>query len=172
MPVANGALLYAQTEFVNPYQERSDLWIQRGRRERQITIGQRLTTPDARADGEIVAQQIVPGATRLVRVSRDGKRVTPLTIGSYDDQWTEPRWSHAGDRIVASRWRRGNISQVVVLDTIGRVLHIVSSGHSIESAPSWLPGDAGILYSSDRDGSAQVYAELFGDTPDYNGAVT
>ena len=172
VPVANGSLLYAQTEFVNPYQERSDLWIQHGRRERQITFGQRLTTPDVRADGEIVAQQIVPGATRLVRVSRDGKRVTPLTVGSYDDQWTEPRWSRAGDRIVVSRWRRGNIAQIVVLDTLGRVLHMVSSGHSIESAPSWLPGDAGILYSSDRDGSAQVYAELFGDAPDYSGAVT
>jgi hypothetical protein len=59
-----------------------------------------------------------------------------------------------------------------VLDTLGRIVHAVSSGHSIEATPSWLPNDAGILYSSDRDGSAQVYAELFGDAPDYSAAVT
>jgi hypothetical protein len=172
VPLANGALLYAQTDYVNPYQVRSDLWIQRRGHERQITFGQRLTSPDARADGQIVAEQIVPGATRLVRVSPDGRRITPLTLGTYDEQWTEPRWSHAGDRIVASRWLRGNVSQIVVLDTLGRIVHTVSSGHSIEATPSWLPNDAGILYSSDRTGSAQVYAELFGDAPAYAGAVT
>ena len=172
VPVDGGALLYAQDEYVNPYQIRSDLWIQRGGRERRITFGERLSSPDARRDGHIVAAQIVPGATRLVRVSPDGTRITPLTFGSYDEQWTEPRWSHAGDRVVASRWLHGNISQIVVVDTLGRIVHTVSSGHSIEATPSWLPNDAGILYSSDRDGSAQVYVELFGDAPDYAGAVT
>jgi hypothetical protein len=170
--LATGALLYAQTDYVNPYQVRSDLWIQRRGREHQITFGQRLTSPDARADGQIVAEQIIPGATRLVRVSPDGRRITPFTFGSYDEQWTEPRWSHAGDRVVASRWLHGNISQIVILDTLGRIVHTVSSGHSIEATPSWLPGDAGILYSSDRTGSAQVYAELFGDAPGYARAVT
>ena len=170
--LGDGALLYAQTDYVNPYQVRSDLWVQRRGHERQITFGQRLTSPDARADGQIVAAQIVPGATRLVRVSPDGKRITPLTFGSYDEQWTEPRWSHSGDRIVASRWLHGNISQIVILDTLGRIVHTVSSGHSIEATPSWLPNDAGILYSSDRDGSAQVYAELFRAPGDYGDAYT
>ena len=78
-----------------------------------------------------------------MRVSRDGKRVTPLTTGSYDEQWTEPRWSHAGDYIVASRWVRGNISQIVILDTIGRIVHTVSSGISVEATPSWLRDDRG-----------------------------
>jgi hypothetical protein len=172
VPIAGGALLYAQMDFVNPYQQRSDLWIQRGGKERQITFGQRLTSPDVRSDGDIVAAQIIPGATRLVRVSPDGKRITPLTTGSYDEQWTEPRWSHAGDRIAASRWVRGNISQIVILDTLGRIVHIVSSGTSIEATPSWLPDDAGVLYSADRDGSAQFYAERFDDPLTFAGATT
>jgi len=159
--LADGSLLYSQITSVNPYQARSDLWIQRGRREHQLTFGQRLTSPDARADDEIVAEQIIPGATRLVRVSRDGKRITPITNGSYDEQWTEPRWSNSGKYIAASRWLRGNISQIVVIDTTGRVVHIVSSGHSIEATPSWTPGDEGILYSSDRTGVAQIYIECF-----------
>jgi Tol biopolymer transport system component len=159
--LADGSILYAQLSFVNPYQERSDLWIQRGGRERQLTFGQRLTSPDARSDGEIVAAQILPGATRLVRVSKDGKRIAPITTGSYDEQWTEPRWSPSGKYIAASRWLRGNISQIVVVDTTGRIVRIVSSGHSIEATPSWFPNDEGVLYSSDRTGTTQLYVERF-----------
>ena len=161
VPIGPNAFLYAQLDYVNPYQMRSDLWIQRGGHERQLTFGQRLDSPDARADGEIVAEQIIPGATRLVLVSRDGRRITPITSGSYDEQWTEPRWSHDGRFIAASRWLRGNISQIVVIDTAGRIRHIVSSGTSIEATPSWLSDDSGILYSSDRTGIAQVYLERF-----------
>jgi hypothetical protein len=168
----DGALLFSQIDFVNPYQQRSDLWIQRGGREHQLTFGQRLTSPDVRADGRIVAVQIMTGATRLVLVSTDGKRVTPLTSGSFDEQWAEPRWSHAGDRIVASRWLRGNLSQIVVVDTTGRIVHTASSGTSIEATPSWLADDAGILYSSDRTGIAQIYLERFSDSRTFRDAAT
>ena len=170
--LADGSLLFAQLDFVNPFQDRSDLVVQRGGRERRLTKGARLTTPDVRADGSIVASQIIPGGTRLVRVSRDGKVIVPLTTGSYDEQWTEPRWSSAGDRIVASRWLRGNVSQVVVIDTTGRIIHVVSSGHSIEATPSWLPGDTGIIYASDRTGSAQVYLERFDDPRELSRSAT
>ena len=159
--LADGSLLYSQLGFVNPYQERSDLWIQRGGRERQLTFGQRLTSPDVRSDGEIVAVQIIPGGTRLVRVSADGKSVTPITNGGYDEQWTEPRWSHSGIYIAASRWLRGNISQIVILEARGRIVRIVSSGHSIEATPSWFPTDDAILYSSDRTGVTQTYMAAF-----------
>ncbi|MDB4874581.1 MAG: WD40-like beta Propeller containing protein [Gemmatimonadetes bacterium] len=161
VPVSGGGLLYSQLDFVNPYVARSDLWVQRGGREHQLTFGQRLNSPDARADGEIVAAQIITGATRLVRVSSDGKRITPITTGSYDEQWTEPRWSHDGRFIAASRWVRGNISQIVVIDTVGRIVHTASSGTSIEATPSWLHDDSGILYSSDRTGRTEVYMEQF-----------
>ena len=168
----NGDLLYSQLEFVNPYQERSDLFVQRGRKEERLTFDKRLTHPDVRADGAIVAEQIAPGATYLVRVSPDGKMITRLTGGSLDEWWTEPEWSHSGDRIVASHWLRGNVSQIVVIDTLGRIVHIVSSGRSIESAPSWLPGDAGIMYNSDRDGATQIYVERFADARTFDDAST
>jgi hypothetical protein len=172
LPLANGDLLYSQLEFVNPYQERSDLFVQHGTKQQRLTFDKRLTHPDVRADGAIVAAQITPGATHLVRVSPDGKTITPLTPGSFDEWWTEPRWSHSGDRIVASHWLRGNVSQIVVTDTLGRIVHIVSSGRSIESNPSWLPGDAGIMYSSDRDGATQIYVERFADARTFDEAST
>jgi hypothetical protein len=148
--LADGSLLFSQLEYTNVYTDRSDLWIQRGRHEYRLTYGQRLSRPDARRDGEIIAVQITPGTTRLARVSRDGSKITPITTGSFDEQWTEPQWSHSGDRIVASRWLRGNISQIVVIDTTGRIIHTVSSGTSIEATPTWLPGHAHVRRSDDE----------------------
>jgi hypothetical protein len=163
--VGPNAFIFAQSELVNPYQVRSDLWIQENGHERQLTFGQRLTSPDVRADGLIVAQQIIPGTTRLALVSRDRKVIQPITTGSYDQQWTEPRWSHRGDRIAAVRWLRGNISQIVILDSLGRELAIVASQRAVQATPSWAFDDSGIYFSSDYTGTAQLYfAQLGGRT--------
>ena len=168
----DGGLLFSQLEFTSPYEERSDLYVQRERGgnpltwlhlqsrhvEQRLTTGARLSAPDARArDGAIVAVQTLPAATRLVRVSRDGKTITPLTDGSMDVQWTEPRWSHAGDRIAAVRWARGGLADIVVLDTTGRILTSIARGHSVQSTPSWSEDDGAVVYSSDRTGLPQLY---------------
>jgi hypothetical protein len=155
--LSDGSLLFAQLEFTSPYEVRSDLYVQRGGREHRLTWNERLSLPDARADGEIVAVHTTPGATRLVRVSRDGRRIIPITTGSLDELWNEPRWSHRGDRIAAIRWRRGGTSEVVVIDSVGRVLQVFASGHSVQATPSWAPDDSAVLYSSDRSGSAHIY---------------
>src|SRR5439155_2214803 len=126
-----------------------------------------LSVPDARADGGIVAVQTLPGGTRLVRVSSDGRHMTPITEGGLDVQWTEPRWSHAGDRIAAIRWKRGGISDVVVLDSAGRELRSFASGHAVQATPSWTSDDRAILYSSDRTGLAQVYLTTVADGREY-----
>lgn len=177
--LADGSLLYSQLEYVGPNEVRSDLWVQspghttrflglplwgHGGRERRLTRGARLAVPDVRADGAIVAMQIVPAGTRLVRVSPDGARIAPLTGGGIDEQWTEPRWSHRGDRIAAVRWLRGGTSQIVVLDTAGRLLEVVASGHAVQASPTWLPGDRALAYTSDRTGTADVYVRAVGDS--------
>ena len=161
--LADGSLLYSQLEFTSPYTIRSDLYVQRGRKQRRLTRNARLSLPDARADGAIVAVQTLPGSTRLARVSRDGRTITPMTAGGLDEQWTEPRWSRAGDRIAAIRWRRGGISEVVVLDSAGRQLNVFASGHAIQATPSWAHDDSGIFYSSDRGGMAQIYFTRIAD---------
>ncbi|HEY4305849.1 MAG TPA: hypothetical protein VGM82_15355 [Gemmatimonadaceae bacterium] len=166
VPIGPNRFLYSQNDYVNPYQVRADLWISDRGHERQITFGQRLVSPDARADGQIVAQQIIPGATRLVLVSRDGKNIRPITGGSYDEQWTEPRWSHHGDKIAAVRWLRGNLSQIVILDTLGNEIKVLASQRSIQATPSWSYDDAGVYYSSDYTGEAQVYFSRL-DGPTY-----
>jgi WD40 repeat protein len=159
VPLSGGGLLYSQLDFTDPYQIRSDLYVDRNRRTTRLTRGARLSTADARADGSIVATQAIPGGSRLVRVSRNGRVIAPLTTGGPDLQWSEPRWSPDGKLIAAATWRRGGISAIVVLDTLGRVLQEISPARAVQGAPSWSPDGTMILFSSDRDGSPDLYGE-------------
>jgi len=57
----NGDLLYTQQEYINPYDFRSDLYVDRAKGgTRRLTVGARLADPDARKDGLIVAMQTSP----------------------------------------------------------------------------------------------------------------
>jgi hypothetical protein len=162
----DGALLFSQLELTSQYAERSDLFVQRGRRQVRLTKNARLFSPDTRSDGAIIATQIVDGAARLVRVSSGGETITPITTATFDTLWSEPRWSNAGDRIVAVRWFRGGVSQIVVIDTLGRVLHVATSGRFAAAAPSWFPGDGGIAYTVGDGARNDIYLQYFYDPLD------
>ena len=168
-PLADGSLLVAQLEFDGPYQVRSDLYIEGRHESRRLTRNARLSQPDARQDGEIVAVRIDAGTTYLVRVARDGSRVWPLVTATLDTQWAEPRWSPDGSQIVAVRIPRGARSEIVVLDTLGAVTAVAASeSHSVSGSPSWTPDGAHIVYTSDRSGVRELY---LAEVPARGGAV-
>jgi hypothetical protein len=158
VPVPGGGLLYTQLDFTDPYHVRSDLYVDRGGRTDRLTRGARLSGADARADGSIVAVQAVAGGTRLVRLTPDGRTIVPLTGGGPDSQWMEPRWSPDGRLVAAAMWRRGGVTSIVVLDTVGNRLQEVAPSRSVQGAPSWSPEGSWILFSSDRSGTPDVYA--------------
>jgi hypothetical protein len=146
-----GDMLFAQLEYDGPYRYRSDLFVQKdGERPRRITRSQRLFEPDVNAAGAIVAMQIVEGASRLVLVSREGV-VTPITRADPDTLYGEPRWSNRGDRLVASRWIRGGVAQIVILDARGENARVLASARQVMSAPGWLSDDAGVAFSTGLD---------------------
>ncbi len=153
--------LYTQLEYVDPYTVRSDLFERRGGETLRLTRGERISVPDRRADGRIVAVQTLPGATRLVTLQWDGTGLRPLTVGSPDEQWTEPRWSPDGTHIAAALWLRGGTSEIVVIDTSGRIVQRISPAHAIQAAPSWSPDGTRIYFTSDRTGVTNVYAAPF-----------
>ena len=158
-PLSDGGLLVAQLEFDGPYRVRSDLYVERALGSTQLTHNARLSQPDARRDGEIVAVRTVAGSTHLARVARDGSRIWPLVPATLDTQWAEPRWSPKGDRIVAVRIPRGALSEIVVLDTLGGVEDVLASeSHSVSASPSWTPDGLRVVYASDRTGRRELYA--------------
>src|SRR5205814_762422 len=72
--------------------------------------------------------------------------------------------------IVASRWIRGGIGQIVIIDSLGATLSIVASGRVVLAAPSWLPDDGAILYTVGERYSNEAYLTVVGS--DSRRAVT
>ena len=152
----DGSILFSQPEFLGPYHIRNDLYVERAGAEVRLTNGARLSAPDARGDGEIVAVQDVPATTRLVRVSRDGRTITALTQADLDEQWSDPSWSPDGARIAAVMQSRGR-SEIVILDSAGKRVDSFGATHSVNSGPSWSSDGRRIYFSSERSGSPQIY---------------
>ena len=164
VPVDDGSILFAQLEYGDPYHVRSDLYREIGGHRSRLTHDARLAQPDVRDDGAIVAVRYEPATTSLVRVSRDGRTITPLTGVAADTEWAEPRWSPKGTLIAATRWTRGGYADVVVLDTTGRVIRAFSHDRAFDASPAWSPDGKQVLFSSNRSGVTDLYVALLADS--------
>jgi len=153
---AASRLVFAQLERRDPYVLHSDLYERVNSRDRRLTVGARLSAPDVRADGDIVAVQVVPGGTRLVRVSQDGRRIVTLTEAQHGEQWAEPRWSPDGRMIAAVQWVPPGLRRVVLLDTLGTLLHVVTGGRAVFATPAFAPSGRRLVWTSDRSGRMQI----------------
>ncbi|MDQ3673446.1 MAG: hypothetical protein M3365_03595, partial [Gemmatimonadota bacterium] len=156
VPLPGGGVLFAQPDYLDPYRIRNDLYVERNGEQRRLTRGARLSSPDVRSDGEIVAVQAVPASTRLVRVTADGRTITPVTIATIDINWADPRWSPDGTRIVAVRQNRG-MSEIVMLNADGGATQAFGATQAINSGPSWSHDGRRVYFSSDRSGAQQIY---------------
>ncbi|HET9454540.1 MAG TPA: hypothetical protein VFO66_09680 [Gemmatimonadaceae bacterium] len=155
----DGSIVYSQLEYADPYTLRSDLYLDRPNGSTvRLTRNARLSMPDARADGRIVAVQTQPGSTRLVLVSADGAVITPLTSGSLDEHWSEPRWSPDGESVAAIRWRRGGMSEVVVVDVRGGMAQPIFRARAVVATPSWSRDGGTVYFSSDHEGITNLYS--------------
>jgi hypothetical protein len=155
----DGSIYFTQPDYVDAFHYRNDLYVQHpdGRQER-LTHGARLTQIDVNNSGEIVAVQSVPASTILVLVSRDGKRITPITDTSPDVQWAEPRWSPDGSVIAAVKILRGGESQIVTRSPGSKTGKILARDRAIISSPSWSPSGDDIYFSSNASGTMQVWS--------------
>lgn len=169
-PLANGARVFSEADFTDPYTLRNDLYVERGGRTTRLTHGARLMQPDARMRAgspaiDVVAVQVTPGADHLVRVevNGDSAAITPITGASLDTIWSEPRWSHDGTRIATTLWTHGAESEIAILDASGRLLKTVGRSHAVNNSPSWSADDAAIYFTSDRSGRSALYRARVAD---------
>lgn len=158
----DGAKLYlAQNEYSDRYDIFSDLYTLDvpGGKERRLTRGGRVTSPDMAPDGRsLVAVENGEGANRLVRIDIDSGELTALTPFADSVNWEHPRFSPDGTRIAVERWLKPNIIDVVVLDGEGDLLWEITSDDALDVTPAWSPDGRWLLWSSDRDGAPDIYA--------------
>ena len=155
VPIGGDSVLFAQVDYTDPYTLRSDLYTGLGSSEKRLTYGDRLTQPDIRADGEIVAVQLGAASARLVRVSRRGAAiaVTPITSANL---YAEPTWSPDGRFIAAAELLPGGDQRITVMDTLGRIVKIVAGGRAVFASPTFTPSGDRLVWTSDRTGRTQL----------------
>lgn len=156
----DGSLLIAQLELEDQYRVVYDLYrIGPDGAEHRLTRDARLSEPDVAPDGRrVVAVQRGEGGTRLVVYDLETAALRALEEDEPVAEWSLPRWSPDGTRIAAGRWLPGGEYDVVVLDTLGGVLHALTRDRAMDVAPAWSPDGRYVLFSSDRSGIPNLYA--------------
>ena len=155
-----GGVVLSQLDYTDPYTPLSDLWeVSAAGTERRRTRGARLRDPDVAPDGAIVATRLGGGRSDLVV---DDSAIRPLAPDEPGVDWAQPRFAPDGRTIAAVRQRDG-WPQIVLLDRSGRLLRQVTDDSALSRTPAFSPDGGWLFWSSDRSGSAQVYATRPGD---------
>lgn len=154
----DGRLLTSDLEFVDRFRIFSDLYVV-GENDTRPTHAARVQDPDVSADGRrAVAVENGGGTNRLVVVDLETGARRVVADFDPDVHWALPRFSPTADRIATGRWSGGGRYDIVVMDTIGNVLDVVTDGLGVNAAPAWSPDGRWILFWSDRTGIPNLFA--------------
>lgn len=162
VPLRDGGFLYAQPDYTDPQEVRSDLYVERGGRVTRLTHGMRFIQPDVRStDGHIIAVQLDAGRARLVWMLPDARVARVMREAAPDEVWAEPRWSPDGRWIVAAHRRPGGVYSIEVFEAWldgalqgrRRLEQTIASGRYLLTSPSWTPDGQGIVYVSEESGT-------------------
>ncbi len=170
--LADGALLFSQLDYTAPEEVRSELYVERQGITTQLTHGQRLLTPDARGDGQIVAIQLGVTRASLVLVSARGDIVRVLRNAEEDETWSDPRWSPDGAHIVAVHRPRGGGFRIVIIDVATNRSQVIASSDATLASPSYSPDGRRVLYTSEGSGSADLHLVNIDGTGDVSAGRT
>jgi hypothetical protein len=157
------SIVHDDLEYVGPFRIFSDLYeAPLAGSPRRLTRAARLQQPDVHPDTRrivaVAAAEDPPGSNALVLYDRSTGEQRLLTEASPDVHWSLPRWSPAGDLIVASRWRPGGIYSLLLLDSAGTPLRELTPDRAIDSGATWSPDGRYLLFSSDRTGIPNLFA--------------
>lgn len=159
VPLAGGGFLYAQLDFTNPQEVRSDLYVERNGRVTRLTHGARIIQPDVRRDGEIVAVQLGAARSTLVRIDAVTHAIVPLSLGAFEDVYAEPRWSPDGTRVAVAHRSPGGRYAIEVWDVERHARATLAEGRYLLTAPSWTPDGRRVVYLSEASGVPSLVAQ-------------
>lgn len=152
-------LVVAQLEYEGSYRLYSDLFLlDRDGRERRLTRGERLSSPDVAPDGHrVVAVQNDHGGARLVEHDMRTGRTRVISGAAAGEAFHAPRWSPDGRRIAATHYAGGRVDVVVVDPSTGAIVP-VTRDESLDSSPAWSPDGRWLVFWSDRTGIPNLHA--------------
>ena len=131
---------------------------------RRLTRGVRAYDPDVSPDGRrIVFARKMGDRSELFTVGLDGRGLEPLTTSVAGVEWSGPRWSPAGDAIVAARLLPGGWLDLVRVDPATGAVEQLTHDRAKDVEPTWTPDGEAVVFRSDRDGVSNLHALRLAD---------
>ena len=131
---------------------------------RRLTRGVRAYDPDVSPDGRrIVFARKMGDRSELFTVGLDGRGLEPLTTSVAGVEWSGPRWSPAGDAIVAARLLPGGWLDLVRVDPATGAVEQLTHDRAKDVEPTWMPDGEAVVFRSDRDGVSNLHALRLAD---------
>ncbi len=147
----DGALVYSRPQVFQQFETAEDLYRldPRTGSETRLTRGLRASEPDVGPDGAIAFVQRLPGGRTAIALLEPGAEV-PRTL--YEDALgpvASPRFSPSGNAVVFVR--HAEAWNLALAPREGGQVLALTSGRALDRDPSFSPGGAWVLFSSDRE---------------------
>jgi Tol biopolymer transport system component len=155
------ALVYGELQVHRSYSVFGDLSLLdvASGRVRRLTRGARAYDPDVSPDGSALVFARKQGdRSELWLVGLDGRDARPLTRSARGVEWSGPRFSPGGERIVAARLLPGGWLDIVLLDPATGAVEQLTHDRAKDVEPSFTPDGKAVVFRSDRDGISNLYA--------------
>jgi hypothetical protein len=125
---------------------------------RRLTRGARAYDPDVSPDGRtVVFARKLGDRSELYTASMEGGALTELTRSVAGVEWSGPRWSPDGTRMVAARLLPGGWLDLVLVDPATGEVRGLTHDRARDVEPTWTPDGEAIVFRSDRDGISNLY---------------
>jgi hypothetical protein len=159
-------IVFDEPEIYRHFSVRSDLRLVdvETERTRWLTRGLRARDPDVTPDGQrIVFVRRLGDRSDLFEIPLEGGEARRLTESASDTEWSGPRVSPDGARVVASRWTpEGRLDLVLVERATGSIIPLTND-RAADVEPAWTPDGREIVFRSNRDGVSNLYALRLSD---------
>jgi Tol biopolymer transport system component len=160
------SIVFDETEIHRLFSSFSDLRIVElaSGQVRKLTRGQRAREPDVSPDGaSVVFVKELGGRAELGLIGLDGNGLRLLTSSPPETEWSGPRFSPDGRSIVASRWSRGGLLDLVLVDAQSGAQTELTHDRAKDVEPCFTPDGRLVVFRSDRDGVSNLYALRLAD---------
>lgn len=155
--VSGGSVVFDQLELVRNVGLQSDVYALSiaDRRTVRLTREARAADPDVAPDGRTIVCTVQETGRRSLAtfsMPAPGALATPVTlVAEAETEFSSPRWSPDGRRIVAERRRLGGPSEIVLIDAATRATRTLVTSRGRNVAPAWADEGRTVLFAADRD---------------------